>query len=44
MEQYHLICKLVGIDELSTQQPINSTKKKNYTKKKTHTHNVWKQN
>jgi hypothetical protein len=28
MEQYHLICKLVEIDELSTQQPINSTKKK----------------
>jgi hypothetical protein len=33
MEQYDLICKLVGIDELSTQQPINFANRKIYTNK-----------
>jgi hypothetical protein len=43
MEQYDLICKLVRIDELSTQQPINSANRKKYTNKN-FKHNVWKQN
>jgi hypothetical protein len=33
MEQYDFICKFVGIDELSIQQPINFTNKKIYTNK-----------
>ncbi len=33
MEQYDLICKLVGIDELSTQPPINSANRKIYINK-----------